>query len=203
MTKRIHTEFVEIASGISVDLHHAISRTKPLRLKKRNDRPLPEVLCRAVAGQQLSTQAASTIWGRVVERAGSQSLIEHIAATKQEELRACGLSNAKAKAMKAIAEADHHGRLDITSLAEASHVERSEVLTEIWGIGQWTADMISIFYFGEKDVWPDKDVTVWKTLERLTGKRRKTLLTAARFAPNRSHLAVYMYHFADVGIPTK
>jgi DNA-3-methyladenine glycosylase II len=68
---------------------------------------------------------------------------------------------------------------------------------EIWGVGQWTADMLGIFYFGERDIWPDTDLAVWKTLQRLTSRRRKTTLTAAKFSPQRSLLAKYMWRIAD------
>ncbi len=99
--------------------------------------------------------------------------------------------------MKAIVTAKSDGLLDLDTLRNLDHTARSRQLTSIWGVGQWTADMVSIFYFGDKDVWPDSDVTVWKTLERLTDKRRKTVRTAERFAPHRSYLALYMYQIAD------
>jgi DNA-3-methyladenine glycosylase II len=87
--------------------------------------------------------------------------------------------------------------LDQKILSRLDHNQRSEQLTEIWGVGQWTADMMGIFYFGDKDVWPDSDLAVWKTLQRLTNRRRKTLRTAQRFAPHRSYLAIYMWRIAD------
>jgi len=99
--------------------------------------------------------------------------------------------------MKAIVAAESEGRLEVETLRELVHEERSMRLTSIWGVGQWTADMMSIFYFGDQDVWPETDITVWKTLERLTSKRRNTTRTAALFAPHRSYLAMYMYRIAD------
>jgi len=197
MSKKVHERFLEISTTVSVRLAAAISDIGPVKLSKRSDRPLDEVLCRMVAGQQLSTKAASTIWARVIDSTSGRDLMAHIAATETSQLRSCGLSNAKTKAMKAIADASAQGRLDVSPLKACGHAERSKQLTSIWGVGQWTADMVSIFYFGDKDVWPDGDVTVWKTLERLTDKRRRTLLTAARFAPHRSYLALYMYRIAD------
>jgi DNA-3-methyladenine glycosylase II len=166
-------------------------------LKPRNRTPLPEVLCRAIAGQQLSVKASRTIWGRVVESADGNPLITHIANTKPEVLRGCGLSNSKAKAMKAIVEADAAGQLDVDQLRDLDHDARSKRLTAVWGVGQWTADMMGISFFGDRNVWPESDITVWKTLERLTSRRRKSARTAAHFAPYRSYLALYMWRIAD------
>lgn len=197
MSKKIHAQFVEIASTVSQKLSTAIADVGPLPLRKRQDVPLVERLCQVIAGQQLSTKAASTIWGRVVDHAGNDSLTKHLALVDVETLRGCGLSYSKAKAMKAIIAANREGILDVDQLATVNHAERSIRLTSIWGVGQWTADMIGLSYFGDKDIWPGGDVTVWKTLQRLTDKRRKMEKTAALFAPHRSYLALYMYRIAD------
>lgn len=197
MSKKIHQKFLEIADVLSPRLQAAIASAGPRRLRRRNGTPLADVMCRVVAGQQLSTKAASSIWGRVMANAGSLSASRYAAEATSEALRSCGLSAAKAKSMQAIAAASAAGWLDESVLADLSHHERSCQLTSIWGVGKWTADMIGIFYFGDKDVWPDGDVTVCKTLERLTSRRRKTTNTAQRFAPHRSYLALYMYEIAD------
>ncbi len=168
MTKRICNDFVTIASEISPALADAIDTIGPIRLQKRNDQPLVDVLFRAIAGQQLSTKAAASIWSRLTENAADESLIEFIANSDPDQIRSCGLSNAKVKSMKAIVAAHSDGRLEQQTLSRLDHVERSERLTTIWGVGQWTADMMGIFYFGDRDVWPDTDLAVWKTLERLT-----------------------------------
>ncbi|MGF1521239.1 MAG: DNA-3-methyladenine glycosylase family protein [Leptolyngbyaceae cyanobacterium] len=193
----IHTQFVKIAQELSPLLTEAIARTAPIDLIPDQASPFAERLCRAVAGQQLSIKAAASIWGRVVNQAGGRSLIEYLALANPDDLRACGLSAAKAKAMRAIAVAEQAGHLDAATLRALDHETRSAQLTKIWGVGQWTADMMSIFYFGDVDVWPDGDTTARKMLERLTSPRRKTIRTAARFAPYRSYLALYMWRQVD------
>ncbi|MGD1855028.1 MAG: DNA-3-methyladenine glycosylase family protein [Leptolyngbyaceae cyanobacterium] len=196
----IRTQLVKIAQELSGELADAIAHTPSLQLMPNQESPFSERLCRAVAGQQLSVKAAASIWGRVVDSAASQPLINYFATVSPEMLRNCGLSNAKAKAMRAIALATLANQLDEVLLCELDHCDRSNCLTEIWGVGQWTADMMGIFYFGDPDIWPDGDTTARKTLERLTSRRRKTVRTAARFAPYRSYLALYMWHQADTPI---
>lgn len=197
MSKKVHQRFLPIAATLSPALAEAIERVGPVRVHKRSKTPLPVVLSRAVAGQQLSVKAASTIWGRVCDSAKDRPLTEHLARARPATLQKCGLSAAKAKAIRAIAQAEKAGRLDPDALRRLDHPTRSNQLTAIWGVGPWTADMISMFYFGDPDVWPDGDVSACGTLQKLTSRRRKTTRTAEHFAPHRSYLAVYMWKHAD------
>ncbi|MEO0458374.1 MAG: DNA-3-methyladenine glycosylase 2 family protein [Cyanobacteria bacterium P01_A01_bin.114] len=197
MSKAVHTRFVEIAGELSPVLADAIANLGPLELTPHQDSPFPERLCRAIAGQQLSIKAAASIWGRVVDSVADRPMVEYFADADPAALRACGLSAAKAKALRAVAEAALAGQLDAEELGALAGCDRAKRLTAIWGVGQWTADMMSIFYFGDPDIWPDGDVTARKNLERLTSARRKTTRTAARFAPHRSYLALYMWRYSD------
>jgi DNA-3-methyladenine glycosylase II len=197
MSAEIHLRFVEVARELSPELADAIERGGPVTLEADASRPLAERLCRSIAGQQLSVKAARSIWVRVVAAAGEAPLTEFFTEANHEALRGCGLSGAKARALCLIAEEARAGRLEADELRDLDHAARSQRLTALWGVGQWTADMISIFYFGDPDVWPEGDVAARKTLERLTSPRRKTLRTAARFAPYRSHLALYLWRHVD------
>jgi len=189
----IHDRFIEIAADLNSELNNAIKEVGPVEFQPDNSMPLDHRLCRSVAGQQLSVIAARTIWGRVMEAAGETPLSEFFIEENRELLRNCGLSAAKVRAMCGIAEEARNGRLEKDDFQAMDHRTRSKHLTQLWGVGQWTADMISIFYFGDEDVWPDGDLAVRNTLVKLTSKRRKTVRTAERFAPYRSRLAIYMW----------
>ncbi|MCE8033503.1 DNA-3-methyladenine glycosylase 2 family protein [Billgrantia tianxiuensis] len=197
MSEEIHLRFVEVARELSPSLADAFERGGPVTLQADDSQPLAERLCRSIAGQQLSVKAARSIWTRVVDAAGETPLMEFFVEPNQEVLRGCGLSGAKLRALCLIAEEARAGRLEAAELRRLDHAQRSQRLTALWGVGQWTADMISIFYFGEPDVWPEGDVAARKTLERLTSPRRKTLRTATRFAPHRSYLALYLWRHVD------
>ncbi|MEM7136301.1 MAG: DNA-3-methyladenine glycosylase 2 family protein [Myxococcota bacterium] len=198
MGSRIQHSLVANAAELSPTLASTIERQGPIRLRRHLDgTPLVDVLCRAVAGQQLSVTAARSIWGRVIEDVGTRPLEAHLADAPHERLRACGLSGSKVKTMCAIAEASRSGALCNDTLRGLDRETRTERLTSIWGVGPWTADMMNIFYFGDRDVWPDGDVTARKTLARLTSRRRKTILTAERFSPYRSYLALHMWRAAN------
>ncbi|MCC5940694.1 MAG: DNA-3-methyladenine glycosylase 2 family protein [Balneolaceae bacterium] len=193
----IHHRFIEIAGGLSPDLVQAFQKTGPVQFQPDDSLPLAHRLCRSVAGQQLSVIAARTIWQRVLEAASGTDLVAFFTEENAEIMRNCGLSNAKVRAMCGIAKEARAGNMEADDLRILSHKERSKELTRLWGVGQWTVDMISIFYFGDEDVWPDGDLAVRKTLEHLTSKRRKTILTAERFAPHRSRLALYMWEYKN------
>jgi len=197
MSVKAYDHLLTHAAGISPELVAAIAHVGPVKMKRRNDQPLGQMLCRAVAGQQLSVKAAETIWGRVLEAVGDEALMPFVASCSVDTFRGCGLSAAKAKAMRAIAAAEQAGELEIEELKRLDTTARTARLTSLWGVGQWTADMTNIFYFGDPDVWPDGDAAVRSTLESLTGKRRKTVLTAARFSPYRTYLAMMLWRYKD------
>jgi len=197
MSAILHTRFVETAQSFSPALAEALAALGPADLPIRDDTPFPLYLARAVAGQQLSVKAAKSIWARVEASNEDRPFAEAFCAERGEALRACGLSNAKVKTLIAIGQAASDGWLDGEALRLLDAEGRAEALTQLWGVGRWTADMANMFWFGEEDIWPDGDVAARKTLQRLTSPRRRTVRTAARFAPHRSYLALYMWRHVD------
>ena len=199
--RQVHDRFLEIVANISPELERAIALVGPVEIispQYSPDVPFAERLCRAIAGQQLSVKAARAIWKRVIDSVPEgKTLMAHFAEVEPDVLRGCGLSRAKIKAVGAIAEAALLGQLEADDLKQLTTTERTQRLIALWGVGQWTIDMMNIFYFGELDVWPDGDVAARKTLEKLISKRRKTTRTAAYFSPYRSYLALYMWRYVD------
>ncbi|WP_234572740.1 DNA-3-methyladenine glycosylase family protein [Rhodohalobacter sp. 614A] len=195
--KEIHHFFIETAKELHPNLANAITTVGVQELPVENSEPLAHRLCRSVAQQQLSVKAARTIWGRVLEAANETPLTDFFHDQNVELLHTCGLSKAKTRAICGIAEVSRNGGLEACELKFMDYKSRTDRLTSLWGVGRWTADMISIFYFGDEDIWPDGDLAARKTLEKLTSRRRKTIRTAERFAPYRSYLALYMWKYQD------
>jgi DNA-3-methyladenine glycosylase II len=196
--RKIHAHIVREAAGVSQDLAAALKACGPVSLARGGNRSLPEYLCRIVVGQQLSTAAARTIWGRVENSARERRLtVVRLARGDHERaLRDCGVSRQKIASLADISRAHSERKLGVHSLAVLTHEERSARLREIRGIGQWTCDMASIFYFGDADVWPSGDLSVTQELGRFVGKRRMNS-APERFRPYRSYLAVSMYRLRD------
>lgn len=125
-------------------------------------------LLRAIVGQQLSTKAARTIYGRVTERYGGRTPTpEELIADDLDELRlAAGLSRAKASYLRSLAEHVVSGELELERLDEMPDEEVAAELVAVKGLGQWTADMFLMFHLGRPDVLPVGDLGIRRAVER-------------------------------------
>ncbi|MBI4695789.1 MAG: DNA-3-methyladenine glycosylase 2 family protein [Gammaproteobacteria bacterium] len=203
LTPELHAHFKRRARKLSPTLARELGTLGPIGFPQRRYCDLTTHLARVVVGQQLSTSAARSIWSRVEQAATERgiALAELCTADHAEALRRCGLSAAKVKALAAIGTAARDGRLSSRALARLAHDARHAALCSIWGIGRWTADVTSMFYFREPDIWPDGDLTVRNTFAGFVAEQ--SALTpadaAALFAPHRSFLALYMWRIADRG----
>ena len=197
MTKDIHQRFVAIAGDISPQFADDIRAVGPVDFPDRADTPFGEYLCRVIVGQQLSVKAAATIWGRVVAAAAAAgaTIPDFFTAWNSDAVRAAGVSGAKTKTLGEIRQAGLEGRLDVTELKAMDHAARAAGLSEIWGVGPWTTDMVSMFYFREPDIWPGGDLGVKNAIGRYTGGDAAEC--AARFTPHRTHLALYLWRILD------
>ena len=117
MNRKLHSEFLETSLGISAQFHAAISECGVLPQQRPTDQPLTTMMCRTIAGQQLSVQAARTIWARVLTDSGTKPFAKYLTSASPSQLQTCGLSRSKARAMKEIATAASLGRLEAKELA--------------------------------------------------------------------------------------
>lgn len=201
MDLKTHAHFIEISAELSPALADEIREIGPISFPDRKYGSLPRFLARVVVGQQLSFKAARTIWGRIEEarKESGNRIPNFFCEENSEAIRGCGLSRNKTKALIHIREAHEAGALSRAKVRAMDHDDRSSHLSAIWGVGQWSCDMASMFYFQDPDVWPDGDITVRNTFARYIG-RKKPEKAAARFAPYRSYLALYMWRIVD-GMP--
>jgi len=122
----------------------------PLRLRDGGF----ETVLRAIVGQQVSVAAADAIWHKV-ENAGLTDPATAKTAT-DEEYRAAGMSRQKTKYTRALAEAD----VDFEYLATVPDAEVIRTLTQISGIGTWTAEIYAMFSLGRADVFAHGDLAL-------------------------------------------
>jgi len=194
--EEVHGYFVATAGTVSPLLRDQLVRIGPVWFPDRPDRGLAVQLARSIVGQQLSTSAARSIWTRLERAAAGEPLATFLREEKSMALQACGISRNKLKALLRIGEAAAAGKLDPAAVRAMDHATRSAYLSQIWGIGQWTCDMVSIFYCADMDVWPAGDVSVQNTLARFIGRRHPHNV-AKLFSPYRSILALYMWRILD------
>src|SRR5438105_7477341 len=112
-------------------------------------------LARAIIAQQISTKAARSIRAKVEAAVGGKGLTARaILKTSTEALRAAGLSTAKERSIRDLAEKVHSGAVPLDQLDDWTDEEVVEHLLPVRGIGRWTAEMFLIFSLGRLDVLP-------------------------------------------------
>ncbi len=163
-----------------------------------------QALLRAIVYQQLSGKAAGTIHRRLLDRfPGEHPDPEELLATPPEELRAAGLSRAKAAAAHDLAARTLDGTVpDFGTLEAMADAEIVQRLTAVRGVGPWTAEMLLIFQLGRPDVLPLADLGVRKGAARLYGlsdlPTPKELAAAGEtWRPYRSVASWYLWRAAD------
>lgn len=173
--------------------------------KKRRARPKDSygALLRSITGQQLSTKAAATIYGRVTDLFGGQTPSpDELLKADPEDLRKAGLSYAKIRYIRDLAEHVLSGELELDKLTKLPDEEVSAQLTAVKGLGQWTADMFLIFHLRRPDILPVGDLGVRRAVERAYGL--PDLPDAARLSeigepwrPHRSLASLYLWASLD------
>jgi DNA-3-methyladenine glycosylase II len=125
-------------------------------------------LVRTIVGQQLSTRAARAIYERLTARYGGRAPTpEEILADDPEELRtSAGLSYAKVRYLRSLAEHALDGSLRLDKLGRLSDEEVIARLTAVSGIGRWSADMFLMFHLQRPDVLPVGDLGIRKAFQR-------------------------------------
>ncbi len=146
-----------------------IDAVGPCRL--RYSPPTYETVARSIVSQQLSSKAASTIYGRLLDALGPDGVTPPaVLALSQDQLRSFGLSAAKSKYLHALAHSSLDGTLDFELLPKLSDDDALAHLCQAKGVGVWTAQMFLIFALRRRDILPTGDAGIRgaiKTLYRL------------------------------------
>lgn len=185
-------------------LREVIDRVGPFEVTLEPD--LWWALVDAVAAQQLSVRAATTIVERVEALAppGRRPTPEQILATPDEALRACGLSRAKTACVKELAARWLDGTLAPEEIPRLPDEEVVERLTRVKGIGRWTAGMVLMFALGRPDVLPVDDLGLRVAVQRAYGLperpgREELLRIAEPWRPWRTVASRYLWR--SLGAP--
>ena len=196
-----HVKAHEFLRGIDKRLARVIEKTGVFQFKLDECDSVYESLLEAIAYQSISGKAAATIFARI-KALGSNGLCPtpaEILATPNQKLREAGLSNAKAAAMKDLAQKTIEGI--VPTLEEAgklSDAELVERLISVRGIGAWTVEMFLIFRLGRPDVLPIHDYGVQKGFALTYGKKvipkpRELAAFGERWRPYRTVASWYMW----------
>jgi DNA-3-methyladenine glycosylase II len=178
-----------------------IARVGPCRLQYRD--PEFATLVRSIVYQQLSGRVASVILERLIAALpGSNVTPEAILALTPEQMRALGLSRAKTAYIRDLAERTLAGEVVFQTLVDLSDEDVIEHLTQVKGVGVWTAHMFLIFALRRPNVLPVGDLGVRSAIKKAYGmdvlptpKEMETI--AAKWHPYNSIAAWYLWRSLD------
>jgi DNA-3-methyladenine glycosylase II len=160
-------------------------------------------LAESIVYQQLNGTAAATIFGRFAVLAGEPLTPEGILKLSDEQLRSVGLSKQKSAYLKDLSAKTAAGLLDFVRLPELPDEEVIRHLTQVKGIGEWTAHMFLMFSLRRPNVLPTGDYGVQVAMKKHYKKRKlpkpKDMQKIARaWEPYRSVACWYMWRSLDI-----
>ena len=153
-------------------LAKVINQVGPCALKPQTD-PFESIID-AIISQQLSMFAAQSIFNRFVEYYKTKKFPspDDILNTSNEDLRKIGISNAKIRCLKDLCEKIKSGQIHLNKIHKLSDNEIVKELTQVKGIGRWTAHMFLIFSLGRLNVLPTEDLGIKKGIMKLYRLRK-------------------------------
>lgn len=160
-------------------------------------------LAEAIVYQQLNGKAAVTIFRRFADLAGDPLTPQGVLKLSDEQLRSVGLSKQKSAYLKDLAAKTSAGLLNFDQLPDLPDNEVIKHLTQVKGIGVWTAHMFLIFSLKRPDVLPTGDYGVQMAIKKHYKKRKlpkpKDMEKIAKaWAPYRSVACWYMWRSLDI-----
>jgi DNA-3-methyladenine glycosylase II len=173
--------------------------TRLARRKEERPNDAYGALLRAIVGQQLSTKAARTIYGRVLELFdGSTPSPEQLLEVDQTDLRAAGLSGRKVEYIRDLASHVIAGELELERLDQLDDAEVIEEIVAVRGLGVWTAEMFLMFHLERPDVLSGGDLGIRKAVQIEYGLEEmpppaKVLEIGEPWRPHRSLASLYLW----------
>jgi DNA-3-methyladenine glycosylase II len=128
-----------------------------------------ETLVKSIVYQQLSGRVASVIFGRLVAAAGGTLTPERILKLRPSRMRTLGLSTQKTAYIRDLARHTRDGRLVFAELPDLPDTAAIERLTQVKGIGEWTAHMFLMFALRRPDILPVGDLGIRNAIRRAYG----------------------------------
>jgi DNA-3-methyladenine glycosylase II len=181
-----------------------IANHAPQKVSKSKD--VLYYLVASIMSQQLSAKVANTIKQRFLALYdGRFPTAEEVAATPFESLRAIGLSNAKARYVHNVAQFAVGNGMDLRKLNKMDNEAVIAWLTQIKGVGRWTAEMLLMFGLGREDIFAIDDWGVQNAMIHIykldpTDKkafREDLLRISAKWSPYRTYACMHLWRWKD------
>jgi DNA-3-methyladenine glycosylase II len=162
-------------------------------------------LCISIMSQQLSTKVAAVIQGRFLALYGGSPTPLRIAGTSFDKLRAIGLSAAKTRYVQNVSKFAIEQGLELRALNRMKDDEVIGYLTQIKGVGRWTAEMMLMFTLGREDIFAAGDLGIQQAMTRLyrlddsdKKKFRENLISISeKWSPYRTYACMHLWQWKD------
>jgi len=156
-------------------------------------------LLHSIVSQQVSVASAAAIWGRVEQNIDPLTP-ENFLRKRDATMRKCGLSAPKVRYGRALAQAIVAGDLEFQRLPRMSDEDAMAHLTQVPGIGQWTAEIYLMFSLGRPDVFPSGDIALQNTYQMVAGLNerpttKEIAVIAERWSPWRAVAARVLWTY--------
>ena len=123
-------------------------------------------LCRTIVGQQISTKAADSIWLKFEKKCKKKIIPKNVLKLSSSTLRSAGLSRQKISYLKNIAKSFKNKSFNIRDLKKMSDEEAISYITELKGLGIWSAQMFLMFNLNRPDIFPTKDIGLVRAISK-------------------------------------
>ena len=191
---------VEELGKLDPALGKLIERCGPIEIELQEDFFVS--IASAIVGQQLSNRVAEILWIRLNELVGETVSPESILALEEEMLRRIGISYSKIKYLKSLSTAVIEKTIELDRLHLLDDEEIVRQLTQVKGIGPWTAEMFLIFSMGRMDVFSVGDGGLQRAVKWLYNMEEIPDKEALRrisdqWKPHRTIAALYLWRAID------
>jgi len=123
-------------------------------------------LCRTIIGQQISTKAANSIWLKFEKKCKKKIIPKNILKLSSSSLRSAGLSHQKISYLKNIAKSFKNKSFNIRNLKKMDDEQAINYITQLKGLGIWSAQMFLMFNLNRPDIFPTKDIGLVRAISK-------------------------------------
>jgi DNA-3-methyladenine glycosylase II len=178
-------------------MREIIDRVGPVKLRLERNRFA--MLVRSIISQQISTAAARSIRRRLEELLAPGTITPaDIVKLKARQLRSVGLSGQKVSYIQDLAKKVHSGEVSLQQIGRLTDERIIEQLTQVRGIGHWTAQMFLMFSLGRPDVFPHGDLGIRSAIRNEYGldelpDRQQSMEIAQPWHPHATIASWYLW----------
>ena len=200
MSVDIHNRLLDLANKHCRPLETIILDNGVINIQVPNNLDVFDCLAQTVVEQQLSYKAAKSIWKKINNSVKEldMKLMDYLSEENTISMRNDGLSNNKIKAILGARVAVKSGDITLSKISEMDDETYKKTITSLWGFGDWSAEMIAIFYLGKTNIWSEKDLILNKGINQICDQCELTPDELLKIVdPYQSYLALHIWRHKD------